>query len=51
LLQRFYDVDSGEILIDDINIKEYDLKSLRNIIGCVSQEPVLFNGTILDNIG
>jgi len=50
LIQRFYDVDKGEILIDGVNIKQYDLKHLRGIYGVVSQEPVLFNGTIEYNI-
>ncbi len=50
LLQRFYDPDQGEILIDGINIKQYDLKYLRSCFGVVSQEPVLFNGTIEYNI-
>eukprot|EP01016_Furgasonia_blochmanni_P035226 TRINITY_DN3880_c0_g1_i16.p1 TRINITY_DN3880_c0_g1~~TRINITY_DN3880_c0_g1_i16.p1 ORF type:complete len:952 (+),score=286.58 TRINITY_DN3880_c0_g1_i16:120-2858(+) len=50
LLQRFYDPDEGEILIDGVSIKDYDLIHLRNQIGIVSQEPVLFNGTIEYNI-
>ena len=50
LLQRFYDVDRGEVLIDGINIKDYDLTHLRRTFGVVSQEPVLFNGTIEYNI-
>jgi ATP-binding cassette subfamily B (MDR/TAP) protein 1 len=50
LIQRFYDVDQGEVLIDGINIKKYDLKHLRETYGVVSQEPVLFNGTIEYNI-
>jgi len=50
LIERFYDVDEGEILIDDINIKKYDLISLRNMIGLVLQEPVLFKTSIEDNI-
>ena len=50
LIQRFYDVDQGEILIDGVNIKHYDLKHLRGSYGVVSQEPVLFNGTIEYNI-
>ena len=47
---RFYDPESGDIYIDDINIKDYDILSLRKQIGIVSQEPVLFNGTIEYNI-
>jgi len=50
LLQRFYDVDQGEVLIDGVNIKDYDLTHLRRTYGVVSQEPVLFNGTIEYNI-
>ncbi|KAL3309192.1 hypothetical protein Ciccas_012262 [Cichlidogyrus casuarinus] len=50
LLQRFYDVDSGQILIDGFDIKDYELNYLREQIGVVSQEPVLFAGTIADNI-
>ena len=50
LLERFYDVQSGEILIDDINIKDYNLIYLRKNIGIVLQQPVLFNRTIKENI-
>lgn len=50
LIPRFYDLEKGQILIDDINIKDYTLKSLRNQIGYVSQRVHLFNGTIADNI-
>ena len=50
LIERFYDVNAGEILIDDINIKEYDLVNLRKNIGIVLQQPVLFNRTIKENI-
>ena len=50
LLLRFYDVDSGEILIDGKNIKDYDIHHLRSYFGVVSQEPVIFEGTIEDNI-
>lgn len=50
LLPRFYDVSQGEILVDDINIKEYTLSSLRKQIGYVSQNVHLFNGTIAENI-
>jgi ABC-type multidrug transport system fused ATPase/permease subunit len=50
LIERFYDVLEGEVLIDDINIKEYDLKDLRKNVGIVMQEPVLFKRTIHDNI-
>jgi len=50
LLQRFYDADSGEILLDIRNIQDYDIVHLRKHFGTVSQEPVVFNGTIAENI-
>ena len=50
LIPRFYDVTSGEIFIDGKNIKEYNLPSLRKAMGIVSQETILFNDTIENNI-
>ena len=50
LLNRFYDVDSGEILIDGVNIKKISKRSLRSSIGLVTQEPILFNDTVINNI-
>lgn len=50
LLQRFYDVSNGELLIDGYNIKDFNLYFLRKNIGFVSQEPILFSGTIEQNI-
>lgn len=50
LIPRFYDVTGGEILIDGVNIKEIDIKELRDIIGFVPQKGVLFSGTIESNI-
>jgi subfamily B ATP-binding cassette protein MsbA len=50
LVPRFHDVSSGELLIDGINIKNYGLKDLRNLMGIVTQEPILFNDTIAANI-
>jgi ATP-binding cassette, subfamily B, bacterial MsbA len=50
LLLRFYDVDSGKITIDGVDIREYDYKQLRRLIGVVSQEVILFNDTIEQNI-
>ncbi|XP_016447076.2 putative multidrug resistance protein [Nicotiana tabacum] len=50
LIERFYDPIKGQVLIDDRNIKSYNLKSLRSQIALVSQEPTLFAGTIRDNI-
>ncbi|WP_223213424.1 ABC transporter ATP-binding protein [Mycoplasmopsis bovirhinis] len=49
LLARFYDVTEGEILINDINIKQYDLDTLRQKISIVFQENILFSGTIRSN--
>lgn len=50
LLERFYDVTSGCILLDGIEIRKYNLRWLRQQIGLVSQEPMLFNETIRSNI-
>ena len=50
LLPRFYDVSSGEILINGVNIKKYDLNSLRNYVSIVPQNPTLFKGTIESNL-
>ena len=50
LVPRFHDVTGGELLIDGINIKEYTLESLRSQISIVTQEPILFNDTIANNI-
>ncbi|XP_074317748.1 ABC transporter B family member 11-like [Silene latifolia] len=50
LVERFYDPQSGEVLIDGINIKEFQVKWIREKIGLVSQEPVLFGSSIKDNI-
>lgn len=50
LLMRFYDVNSGEILIDGHNIKDFNRSELREMFGMVLQDTWLFNGTILDNI-
>ena len=50
LLARFYDIQSGEILIDNNNIKEIALADLRGLMGIVSQESILFNDTIYNNI-
>jgi len=50
LLLRFYDPQSGTITLDDNNIKDLNIKWLRSQIGYVGQEPVLFSGTIADNI-
>ena len=50
LLSRFYDVTSGEILVDDNNIKDVTLESLRKQMGVMLQDTFIFSGTILDNI-
>lgn len=50
LIPRFYDVLSGEIKVNGINIKELDIKSLREKIAVVPQKALLFSGTILDNM-
>ena len=50
LLQRYYDPVEGEILLDGINLKEYDLKFLRSKVGLVAQQPILFADTIKNNI-
>ncbi|MCK9535979.1 MAG: ABC transporter ATP-binding protein/permease [Bacilli bacterium] len=50
LVPRFYDVESGEILIDGVNVKDYDLYNLRQAIGTVQQDVFIFWGTIKDNI-
>ena len=50
LLLRFYDVDKGKITIDGIDIRDLNIKWLRSQIGLVSQEPVLFNCSIFENI-
>jgi ABC-type multidrug transport system fused ATPase/permease subunit len=47
---RFYDPDQGQVLIDGVNVKEYNLKQLRARMGLVMQEPTLFNYTIKENI-
>ncbi|KPM33178.1 Xenobiotic-transporting ATPase [Croceitalea dokdonensis DOKDO 023] len=51
LVTRFYDVNKGEILIDGINIKVVTKKSLRNLMGLVTQDSILFNDTVRNNIG
>ncbi len=50
LLPRFYDVDKGELLIDDINISKLKINDLRGLMGIVNQESILFNDTIFNNI-
>ncbi|CAN0917017.1 Putative multidrug resistance protein, partial [Linum grandiflorum] len=50
LIERFYDPQSGTVLIDERDIRSYNLRKLRSFIGLVSQEPTLFAGSIRDNI-
>ena len=51
LVTRFYDVTEGEIKIDGVNVKELTKKSLRNLMGLVTQDSILFNDTVKNNIG
>lgn len=50
LLPRFYDVQKGEICIDDVNVKNFALHDLRSLMGYVNQEAILFNDTFFNNI-
>lgn len=50
LLPRFYDVSSGRILIDDVDIRDFTVESLRAMIGIVTQQTILFNDTVRNNI-
>jgi subfamily B ATP-binding cassette protein MsbA len=50
LVPRFHDVTGGELLIDGVNIKDYSLRSLREQMSIVTQEPILFNDSIAANI-
>ncbi len=50
LIPRLYDADRGEVFVDDVNVKEYSLKNLRDGVGIVLQKNVLFSGTIKENL-
>ena len=50
LVPRFYDVTEGEVLVDDVNVKDYEQESLHNLIGYVPQKAVIFKGTIKSNV-
>ena len=50
LIPRLYDVTEGEVLVDNINVKEYDLKYLNNKIGYISQTAVMFTGSVYENV-
>ena len=50
LVPRFYDVSVGQVLVDGVDVREYDLKALRDKIGYVPQQSVLFKGTVASNV-
>lgn len=50
LIPRFYDASNGQVLVNGIDVKNYSLKTLRNLIGVVPQKAVLFKGTLLENL-
>ena len=50
LVPRFYDVTEGEVLVNDVNVKDYEQESLHNLIGYVPQKAVIFKGTIKANV-
>lgn len=50
LISRFYDVQSGEVLLDGVNIKDFKIESLRNQLGVMLQDTTIFSGTVMDNI-
>ena len=50
LIPRFYDVTDGELCIDNVNVKNYKLNDLNDLMGIVTQEPLLFNDTVFNNI-
>lgn len=50
LIPRLYDVDRGEVLVDDVNVKDYALFNLRNGVGIVLQKNLLFSGSIMENL-
>ncbi len=50
LVPRFYDVTDGEVLVDGVNVKEYDLEFLYNKLGYIPQKAVMFNGTVSYNV-
>lgn len=50
LIPRFYDATEGEVLVNGINVKEYNTEALHNIIGYVSQKAVMFSGTVESNV-
>ena len=50
LIERFYDPQAGEVFIDSVNIRKFQLQWIRKKIGLVSQEPILFASTIKENL-
>lgn len=50
LIPRFYDATEGEVLVDNINVKEYKIESLNNKLGYISQKAVMFTGTVEENV-
>ena len=50
LVMRFYDPERGQVLVDDVDVKEYNIRDLRRAMGLVMQEPALFNYSIKENI-
>lgn len=50
MIPRLYDADQGEILVDDVNVKDYSLQNLRQDVGMVLQKNVLFSGSIMENL-
>ena len=50
MIERFYDPDRGAVLIDGHDIRDLDTSYIRRDIGYINQEPVLFSGTVRDNI-
>jgi len=50
LLMRFYTVENGAILVDDVNINDFDKQAFRTLFGLVTQQPILFNDTVFNNI-
>lgn len=50
LIPRFYDADKGNVYVNGVNVKKYNVEELRNLIGIVPQNPTLFSGTIRENL-
>jgi len=50
MIPRLYDADRGEVLVDDVNVKDYSLTNLRNGVGIVLQKNILFSGSIIENL-